>query len=428
MRSSKKLPIAAAALLCSLVLTLGSASLPVGASVAQSKVVSANPQDATPNIVLGTLTENLTVYALAQVGSTIYAGGRFTQVQDHARTTTYARSNFVAFDATTGAIRNVPLAFDRTVQTIVPSADQKSLYIGGSFKAVNGVAHKAMIRFNLATNQIDPTFNPPTNGGTVTDAVLVNGRLIVSGTLTGYLLALSPTTGANTGYIHTAISGVENTSDVTKVLRFAVNPAGSRLVAIGNWATVDGLPRKWAFELDLGATTSALNTWHGSRLDVPCLNKTENVAQGVDFSPDGSYFVIVSTGGPTGTGNFCDAAGRYDTANVAPTAGVRWVNYTGGDSLYAVAITGAAVYVGGHPRWLDNPYGKNTKGAGAVDRLGVGAIDPVSGMANSWNPGKTRNHGVQKFLATPSGLWVGSDGQYFASEYHAGIAFCPLTK
>lgn len=427
MRVARKFSAAAGVLLCSVALTVGSAPLPAGASIAQSKVVSENPADATPNIVLGS--GGQTVYSFAQIGSTMYAGGRFTQVQNPARTITYDRQNFVAFDVNTGAVKSVPLSFDGIVQALVVSPDQKFLYIGGAYKTVNGVAHKSVIKFNVATNQIDPTFNPPTANGAVADMELVNGRLIIGGTFTKSLLALSPTTGADTGYIHAVISGIQNTGDVTKVLHFATDPVGTRLVAVGNWATVDGQVRKWAFELSLGSTTAALNTWHAARLDRACHSVTPlNIAQDVDFSPDGSYFVIVTTGGPSATDTLCDAAGSYRSSDIVGTAGATWVNFTGGDSLYAVAVTGVAVYVGGHARWLDNPLGKDSKGPGAVDRLGIGAIDPTTGKANSWNPTKTRNHGVTKFLVTPAGLWTGSDGQYFHSEYHAGIAFTPLPK
>src|SRR4051794_41491821 len=112
----KKFSVAAGALLCSFALTLGSAPLPAGASIAQSKVVSENPADFTPNIVLGT--GGQTVYSFAQIGSTMYAGGRFTQVQNAARTITYARQNFVAFDVNNGAVKSVPLSFDGIVQAL----------------------------------------------------------------------------------------------------------------------------------------------------------------------------------------------------------------------------------------------------------------------------------------------------------------------
>src|SRR5678816_4925100 len=71
-------------------------TLPAQASLSQPAVVSANPADTTPHIILDDT--SYSVYAYAQVGRTMYAGGRFQQVQDPARTTTYPRQNFVAFD------------------------------------------------------------------------------------------------------------------------------------------------------------------------------------------------------------------------------------------------------------------------------------------------------------------------------------------
>jgi hypothetical protein len=146
----------------------------------------------------------------------------------------------------------------------------------------------------------------------------------------------------------------------------------------------------------------------------------------VDFSPDGSYFVLVSTGGARGTTGFCDAAGRWESSNESSTAQPTWINWTGGDTLHSVAITGSTVYVGGHQRWLDNPRGYNYAGAGAVSRPGIGSINPTTGKATAWNPTRTRGVGAKALYATPAGLWVGSDTTKFGHEYHARIAFCPL--
>jgi len=78
----------------------------------------------------------------------------------------------------------------------------------------------------------------------------------------------------------------------------------------------------------------------------------------------------------------CDAAARFET-NIAHPTKPTWINYTGGDTLHAVAATGKAVYVQGHNRWLDNPEGANTAGPGAVDRPGIGAINPKTGKARA---------------------------------------------
>jgi hypothetical protein len=263
---------------------------------------------------------------------------------------------------------------------------------------------------------------------TVNDVVLANGAVIAAGNFTKGVMALNPTTGADTGAINITVAGTVNPDDDVRVRHIAVSPDGTRLVATGNFVTVNGQARRRAFMLNLGATAT-LSTWYAPRFaaNCPAGGSRREWAQGVDFSPDGSYFVIVTTGGPNGTTTgMCDAAGRFETANVSSTVQPTWINWTGGDTLYSVAITGPAVYVGGHQRWLDNPQGRDSAGPGAVSRPGIGAIDPVTGRALPWNPTKSREHGTMVLTATPSGLWVGSDGSMFGREEHAGIGFAPL--
>ena len=72
------------------------------------------------------------------------------------------------------------------------------------------------------------------------------------------------------------------------------------------------------------------------------------------------------------------------------------------------------------------PPGRDSAGPGAVSRPGIGAIDPATGKALPWNPGKTRGVGGKDLYATSAGLWVASDGPRFAGELHDNIAFCPL--
>jgi hypothetical protein len=149
----------------------------------------------------------------------------------------------------------------------------------------------------------------------------------------------------------------------------------------------------------------------------------------VDFSPDGSYFVIVAAGFVSRSGDLfstiCDAAARFETSIASPTTPT-WINYTGGDTLLSVAATGAAVYVGGHQRWLDNPFGRDSAGPGAVSRPGVGALNPSTGQALSWNPTKSRGVGLSFIYPTSTGVWFGSDGRRFFNEVHDSIAFTPL--
>jgi hypothetical protein len=148
----------------------------------------------------------------------------------------------------------------------------------------------------------------------------------------------------------------------------------------------------------------------------------------VDFSPDGSYFVFVSTGFVPQSGQIgialCDATARFETTVMNP-ARPTWINYTGGDTLHSVAVTDVAVYVQGHQRWLDNPFGRDNAGPGAVSRPGIGAIDPVGGKALSWNPTKDRGVGGKDLLVTSLGLWVASDTAHIGHETRMRIALLP---
>ena len=403
---------------------------PSGASISQPSVVSSNPVNFTPNVEDDAVVANAAVHAIAQVGDTIFAGGNFRKVTNPSRTVTYTRFNLLAFSASSGAVHPMAPEFNGTVWAL--QATGSSVYVGGSFTQVNGVAHRGLVKLDAATGAVDPTFNPNIRSGNITEIRLVGGRLIVGGSFPKKLAALNPTTGADTGYIALGITGsVASNTGATRIYRFAVNPAGTRLVAIGNFTSVAGQPRRQAFMARLTTTSATLSPWHPPALDLRCSGtKTPVYLRDVDFSPNGDYFVVVGAGRVPLSGDIgksiCDAAARFETADETSLAKPTWINYTGGDTLHSTAATGAAVYVQGHQRWLDNPEGRDNAGPGAVSRPGIGAIDPVTGKALSWNPTKTRGVGGKDFLATGAGLWVGSDGNLFNHEFRAGIAFCPL--
>ena len=410
--------------------TAGSSS--AGASSTLPAVVSANPADYTPNVVSNPTQAHTAVYALSQLGGTIYAGGGiFDTVLDSTRATTYSRHDIVAFSATTGSVTPFAPVVNGEVWAIQSVGG--SVYIGGYFTAVNGVARRGVAKLDAVTGAVDRAFNARFSSGHVTAISLTNGRLIVGGSFPGQLRALNPATGANTGYIKDRITGqVASNTGPTAVYRFAVSPAGHRLVAIGNFTAVDGSARSRAFMLDLGITSSTLDPWYYAPLTRTCRAavRIPQYLRGVDFSPNGRWFVIVATGSVPATQagigrDVCDAAARFESDVAAPVRPT-WINYTGGDTMHSVAASNNAVYVQGHFRWLDNPEGRDFAGVGAVPRQGIGAIDPITGKALAWNPGKSRGVGGKALLVTSGGLWVGSDTDVAAGEHHDKIAFFPL--
>lgn len=418
--------VIATAAITSLVLTE-----PVAGSIQHPSVVSAVPSSTTPHAIDDGTVANAAVHTFSQVGSVMYAGGTFHSVQDPDRSTTVVRHNLFSFDVATGQPTNWAPQVDGEVFRTLYVAPY--LYVGGSFSSADGVSGRLVrYRVDSGTPVIDTTWIARGINAPVNDLEYVGGRLIVAGNFNKRLIALNPANGRNTGYLNLPITGSVkvNGAGPTSVYRMAVSPDGTRLVAIGNFTTVGTSHRPRAFMLNLGANAATVASWYYAPLANNCrANALRAQLRDVDFSPDGSYFVIVATGFLPATGgvgrDICDAAARFDT-NVANPTRPQWINYTGGDTLHSVAVTGAAVYVGGHQRWLDNPYGSNTAGPGAVPRQGIGAIDPVTGRALAWNPGKTRGVGTKSIYATPSGIWFGSDGRRFAGEVHDSIAFTPL--
>jgi hypothetical protein len=390
-------------------------------------VVSTNPVNYTPNI------NNGAAYKSAEFNGLLYVGGSFTSVTAAAGTTpqgTFTRNRMLAFNAATGAISAFAPNFNGEVWAISPSVSTTGswLYVGGKFSSVNGVSRRGLVKINATTGAVDTSFNANLNGN-VDESAIVNNRLIISGTFSKKIQAVNLSTGADTGYINVPIAGsVADNAGAVEVYRFAVNPAGTRLVGVGNFTIVGGASHPRVFMLNLG-TTASVSTWHYTPTGQMCAaSSIPDYMRDVDFSPDGSYFALVSTGFVPQTGQIgialCDATARFETANLAP-ARPTWINYTGGDTLHSVAVTDKAVYVQGHQRWLDNPLGRDSAGPGAVSRPGIGAIDPVGGKALAWNPTKDRGVGGKDLLVTSRGLWVASDTSNIGHEFHARIALLP---
>jgi hypothetical protein len=401
---------------------------PATGSISQSNVVSENPANFTPMVIDGGGVSHTETLALFQIGTTMFAGGKFALVTNSTQTQTLNRSNVFSFNASTGAINSFAPTVDGVVWGITGTGS--SVYIAGTFTNVNGVPRRGVAKLNATTGAVDTAFNANLKGN-VSEIRLVNNRLIIGGKFGKHLAALDPATGADTGYINVSISGtVASNAGPTDVYRFAVNQAGTKLVAVGNFTSVGGRNQWRAFMLDLGSTSASLNGWWYSPLQNSCRAASlPAYLRDVDFSPDGTYFVIVSTGyipfsGGVGR-DICDAAARFET-NIANPFRPTWINYSGGDTFHSVAATGAAVYVQGHIRALDNPNGTDGPLPGSSPRQGIGAIDPVGGHALAWNPGKTRGIGGKDFLATSDGLWVASDGARIGGELHDNIALMPL--
>ena len=217
-RGSVVLAISAAALLGMAITGTAGA-----APVTQNTMVIEDPAGFTPRVVTGTA-----IYKLLQVGSTMFAGGDFTQVRNATGQATSARTNLFSFNATTGAAHLT--VGDPRRPGLAMATDGTSLWVGGEFHQVNGVSRPRLVKVNPTTGAVDTAFNAGLDGA-VEDAQFVNGRLIVGGKFTGALRAVDPVTGADTGYLNLGVTGTVDPgagpTDIYRVRRRpGQNPAG----------------------------------------------------------------------------------------------------------------------------------------------------------------------------------------------------------
>lgn len=402
-------------------------------------VVSANPADNTPHVLNGT------VRAVAVVGSRVYVGGTFTTVVNAGTSMHLPRNYLFAFDRTTRRVIDtyVP-ALDGAVESIAPAPDGSSIIVAGRFKTINGAKQRSLAMLDVDGARV-PTFAAKTNG--FVSKVLVRGSRVVAGgrfstangVARGNLAVLDATTGAlDAGFTIGVTQGRTKSNGATPapmVVEMDADAAGGRLVVLGNFRLVGGLPRQQIAMIDL--PTGTVSPWYTNRYPndlagTPqawkCAQSFDTQMRDVDFSPDGSYFVVVTTGGAPDRNvtSLCDTAARWESAG-PPNAVETWRNCTGGDTLYSVATTGVAVYVGGHQRWLDNCGGRDSAVPGSFAAPGVGAINPTTGLAiRTWNPGRSRGVGAEELVAAAEGLYIGSDTTSLGGEYHARLGLFPV--
>jgi hypothetical protein len=412
----------------------------IGATTAQaapstpvtSTLVSANPADNVPHALNGA------VYAFAEIGDTVYVGGSFTSVRTAASTARIARSYLFAYDRPTGALRStfVP-ALNGAVQAMAVSPDGK-LIVGGEFITVNGVSRKNLVELDPATGATVTSWVGRADGGVVRRLVVRQNHLYiggsfhwVNGTQHSLLARLNATTGAidPTFQIDASVARTK----VELVWGLDVAPNGSTMVAVGNFTRVNGQVRNQVVLVDL-STTPAVADWATQHYVAPCASSTfPFYARDVDFSDDGSYFVIGADGGRQ-AGAYCDTLTRWETNVRGAGLSATWVQETGRDSITSVEAADNVIYLAGHFRWLNNANANDSAGDGAIDRYGYGALDPINGLPMAWNPSRrgapagtvTWGPIVSELWRGSTGLFAGYDSDGLGKEYHGRMGMFPL--
>ncbi|WP_188116045.1 hypothetical protein [Salinispora fenicalii] len=400
-------------------------------------LVSSDPVDETPHARDGE------ARAFAEIGSTVYVGGTFTQIRQDPTAAWVSQRYLFGYDKVTGAISTTFLpVLDGAVNSLIAGPNDM-LIVGGAFRNANGVARRNLVALDPSTGATVDSWVGRSDGGNVRDMVLHGDWLYlagafnwVNGTAHAGLARLHASTGAiDSTFAINATVGRHDTNSY--VWTIDVSPDGGTLVAGGNFMEVNGLSRNQMVLVDLSGTPSVLD-WSSEKFVAPCRRPDVFVhyVQDVRFGGSGSWFVVGTNGGSGWPAAYCDALVRFETAARGSGQLGTWVQYTGNDTITSVEVADNVIYLGGHFRWLNNPNGSDKAGDGAVDRLGIAAVTPATGMPVNWNPrrsgGSSLPPGASSWGTTVPVLWRGEDGLHFGhnsdgmgSEYHGRLGMFP---
>jgi hypothetical protein len=398
------------------------------------------------------------VYSTVVVGSEVVVAGAFGGVCSPERwqyapcPDTVSADDIFAYNLGTGVIdpNFTPILGNGTIYALAAGPDG-TVYAGGQFTMVNGAPHAGIVQLNVTPGQ-------PTDGQTVASftgqinktvyALAFNGNaLYAGGSFTTVndqpeeaIARLDATTGATDTSFQFTVANKVWPNTTLQVQSMSLTPDGDLLAIAGSFQTVNNMAIPRVALIDTGGGLGAVATlanWAAPILATTCL--IDNYVNAIALSPDGSFFVIGTTGSLEVNGaSVCDAVTRFSTAPTGDDVQPSWINFSGGDTFHSVVVAGSVVYAGGHNRWVNNECGNNAvcePNAVLVD--GLAALDANTGMALPWwAPQTARGIGVASLTPYPAGLYPGSNGglivgtdvDIIGGAYHHSLAMFPLAS
>ena len=409
---------------------------------AHTALVPPTPRTNTPRISSGE------IWDMEVVGDRVFIAGSFTSIANKTGNTTPITQRYLAaYDYKTGRVDTTfRPTFDGGVRAVEASPDGTKLFVAGTFNNVNGVDREKVARLSLTTGAPVGSFaftgttnNAATALAATNTTVYVGGRFTrINGVNMTGLIAANASTGAiDTGFDNQLSGGIGVGGTLT-VQQLKLTHDDRKLLVVHTGRKIDGQDR-----LGVGlvnTVTKQLLPWRTRLWDqyLSTVGGIQRIYAG-DIAPNDQYFVVTS-----GSGG--DRPPISDTAIAFPIAGQDfveplWVSRCF-DSVYSVAITEKAVYIGGHFQWNESPTanqpwpgldnvgygtGQGLSGYGLGDQVvrrdHLGALDPATGTALQWNPGSNSFEGNKAMEATKRGLFVGGDGNTQGGVDTGRVAF-----
>jgi large repetitive protein len=416
-----------------------------------TRLVPDKPRANTPRISTGEIWD---IEVVPQLNRVFIAGSFSSLANTVSPTTAVNQSQLASYNMTTGLIDTSfrPTFGGGGVSAVEASPDGTKLFVAGSFNTVGGVARQKVASLNLTTGAPISTFaftqstnNQVTALAATNSTVYVGGKFSrINGVLKSGLAAVNATTGAVDTSFSNDVTGGIGVNGALTVQQLKLTHDESKLLVVHTGRKIAGQDRLGMGIID--TTTKQLLPFRSTLWDDN-LARVGGVTRiyGADISPDDSFFVVTA-----GSGG--DAPPISDTAVAYPLnpASLQdsdvqplWISRHF-DSIYSVAITEAAVYLGGHFGFIESPtsddpwpgldnvgYGTGQGLAGyglgdqVVRRDHIAAVSRTTGKALEWNPtgGSNSFEGNKAMEATARGLFIGGDGMFQGGVRTGRVAF-----
>ncbi|WP_298509551.1 PKD domain-containing protein, partial [uncultured Nocardioides sp.] len=417
-------------------------------------LVPNKPRNNTPRISNGEIWDIEVVPQLNRV----FIAGSFTSIQNTAagNTTNYNQANLASYNLTTGLVdATFRPRFDGGVAAVEASPDGTKLFVGGTFNTVNGASARKVASLDLTSGAPLSTFGfTRTTNNQVQSLAATNSTLYVGGRYTRIngvlktgLAAVNAASGAVDTTFSNDLAGGIGVNGQLGVPQLKLTHDNSKLIVVHTGRQIAGQDRLGVGLID--TATKQLLPFRTRLWDLN-LSRVGGVTRicCADIAPDDSYFVVTS-----GSGG--DAPPISDTVVAYPINATSiqdddvqalWISRHF-DSIYSVAITENAVYVGGHFQFIESPtsctaepcypglenvgYGTGQGLAGyglgdaVVRRDHIAALNTADGRAIEWNPtgGSNSFEGNKAMEATARGLFIGGDGMFQGGVRTGRVAF-----
>ncbi|GLX36247.1 hypothetical protein Sros01_23200 [Streptomyces roseochromogenus] len=285
MRRSRGLAAALALSLAGSGAAVGLGLVPQAAAITPPVAFTADP--------LPTWQPNGVVWALAEAGGTVFAGGTFSTVRPPAGGGGAEQSavNFAALDAATGAPTSCSLSFTigsgtATVRALTLSPDKKTLYAGGYFGAVNGTPVSSIAAIDVATCTVKQSFRPAF-AATVRAIAVTDDTVYAGGdflTVAGQPRQRFAAVGAADGALRPFRADADDPGRAMEV-----TPDGRNVLLGGDFFTVNGTNTHALAVVD--AASGALTKTY------PGFIETNSVVKDIATDATGFYTANEGTGG-----------------------------------------------------------------------------------------------------------------------------------